>query len=90
MAIKNKTGIIYFIRMNLICLEFYADSKKLADVYFNTIFTENWVALKGTINIAKYFRCIVPQYLYYHIIQNIKRNWTWTYILNTILYTTVW
>ena len=34
MAIKTKTDIIYFIRMNLICLEFYADSEKLADIYF--------------------------------------------------------
>ena len=76
MAIETKTGIIYFIRMNLICLEFYADSEKLADIYFNTIFTQNWVALKGTINMAKYFRYIVPEYLYYRIIQNINRKWT--------------
>ena len=38
MASKSSTDIICFIRINLTCSEFYADSEKLADVCFKTIF----------------------------------------------------
>ena len=40
MAIRTNTDIIYFIRLNLIRSEFYANSEKL-DLPFKTIFAEN-------------------------------------------------
>ena len=43
MAIRTNTDIIYFIRINLIRSEFYADSEKLNGICFKTIFAENRV-----------------------------------------------
>ena len=43
MDIKTNADIIYFIRIKLICLKLYADSKQLTSISFNTIFTESRV-----------------------------------------------